>query len=523
MEGTVPSMFPSVDFEEVSVESSRAYKTTLEESASFSTSLPSDPEAVQIQNANISNDDDEEELQPTAPKRQPSQLKHASVINTNPVPPAKRTSEIMKMVRKGNTIFYVKGPKEIALNIAERNTPDFSEYIELKKEIIKVRSQIYNTILANTEELHEESPIVQNLKSLEAKAYEIQAKTSHTVVLKHNTIPTNQESGPELNYFLAKVCKRVPVPTAFRITPAGNLVFIFVCDRKLPGCSHPTSFLGFNVDFGEKKGIWSQIALTAGAAIYNFCKMRNVDVKKCLETVKKMASLEPGWLEALQTNPVLSSEEYDHLFEQLLAVGFLKNFIYDAEYATWLCHKCGEATILNNDHRIKDAIIKEDIDLLSHFETSIPERTFADGSSLLHYAIKFDRIKVIDFLLKKGCDINAMNKLNVLAVDANKETKPYTYVLENLPQEPKWVKDEAFLTCQVCEAEFSFLNRRHHCRYCGKLVCKDCSNKMALIKFKSSARTKQFPGPVRVCEVCIAILEGQENIKVVGNEVPFCM
>lgn len=39
-----------------------------------------------------------------------------------------------------------------------------------------------------------------------------------------------------------------------------------------------------------------------------------------------------------------------------------------------------------------------------------------------------------------------------------------------------WVRDESVTQCYQCENNFSFLIRKHHCRNCGKIFCKECSN-----------------------------------------------
>jgi lipid-binding SYLF domain-containing protein len=44
-----------------------------------------------------------------------------------------------------------------------------------------------------------------------------------------------------------------------------------------------------------------------------------------------------------------------------------------------------------------------------------------------------------------------------------------------------WEFDELQRTCASCETEFNPLNRRHHCRLCGKIFCNECSNQRALI------------------------------------------
>jgi hypothetical protein len=38
-----------------------------------------------------------------------------------------------------------------------------------------------------------------------------------------------------------------------------------------------------------------------------------------------------------------------------------------------------------------------------------------------------------------------------------------------------WMSDSDSENCNVCDAEFSMFNRRHHCRQCGLLICNDCS------------------------------------------------
>jgi len=44
-----------------------------------------------------------------------------------------------------------------------------------------------------------------------------------------------------------------------------------------------------------------------------------------------------------------------------------------------------------------------------------------------------------------------------------------------------WAYDEAQPFCAECAAPFTPLNRKHHCRLCGKIFCNDCSRLKALI------------------------------------------
>jgi len=65
------------------------------------------------------------------------------------------------------------------------------------------------------------------------------------------------------------------------------------------------------------------------------------------------------------------------------------------------------------------------------------------------------------------------------------------------PAVPKteWVPDSTSPTCLNCNARFSLLRRRHHCRGCGALLCAACSSGRIVL---SEAR------PSRACAACVA-------------------
>ncbi|EFA79670.1 pleckstrin domain-containing protein [Heterostelium album PN500] len=60
---------------------------------------------------------------------------------------------------------------------------------------------------------------------------------------------------------------------------------------------------------------------------------------------------------------------------------------------------------------------------------------------------------------------------------------------------PVWVPDETTTECRFCTEGFTLLNRRHHCRNCGELVCGKCSDK----KFRLPVTDFK---PARVCIIC---------------------
>ena len=61
---------------------------------------------------------------------------------------------------------------------------------------------------------------------------------------------------------------------------------------------------------------------------------------------------------------------------------------------------------------------------------------------------------------------------------------------------PEWTPNSA--ACEVCEASFTLFSRRHHCRRCGKCVCKTCApagNTRPILEWK-------IMEPVRHCKEC---------------------
>lgn len=67
---------------------------------------------------------------------------------------------------------------------------------------------------------------------------------------------------------------------------------------------------------------------------------------------------------------------------------------------------------------------------------------------------------------------------------------------ECVERAPAWVPDNDAPRCMACQAGFTVVRRRHHCRNCGKVFCGRCSsNNVPLPHF---GHTK----PVRVCNRC---------------------
>ena len=63
----------------------------------------------------------------------------------------------------------------------------------------------------------------------------------------------------------------------------------------------------------------------------------------------------------------------------------------------------------------------------------------------------------------------------------------------------KWADDSEVNSCITCKTQFSLTNRKHHCRNCGQIFCKDCSTK--------KAQMEGFKNPQRVCDHCYAEIQ----------------
>lgn len=78
-------------------------------------------------------------------------------------------------------------------------------------------------------------------------------------------------------------------------------------------------------------------------------------------------------------------------------------------------------------------------------------------------------------------------------------TSPFTI------SEPAWVPDTQCPHCNQCQGKFDFMNRRHHCRRCGKCFCDSCcSHKVRLQRML-------FVDPVRHCKSCSNISQKESD------------
>jgi len=77
---------------------------------------------------------------------------------------------------------------------------------------------------------------------------------------------------------------------------------------------------------------------------------------------------------------------------------------------------------------------------------------------------------------------------------------------------PAWIPDDAATHCMICtKSKFSAMNRKHHCRKCGKICCNPCSTKRLLMPSQSAE-------PVRVCDPCFTEASVRQSAPSVRND-----
>merc|ERR1712038_1825926 len=78
----------------------------------------------------------------------------------------------------------------------------------------------------------------------------------------------------------------------------------------------------------------------------------------------------------------------------------------------------------------------------------------------------------------------------------------------------RWIKDSDRLRCmnENCNAQFTKLKRRHHCRRCGEIFCQKCVNNKVSFKSTTGQTT------ARVCLACFSKITNEQNEKETGEK-----
>ena len=94
-----------------------------------------------------------------------------------------------------------------------------------------------------------------------------------------------------------------------------------------------------------------------------------------------------------------------------------------------------------------------------------------------------------------------------LRAETNRDLRAWCRAIR-VATRPQWQDDDAGEVCARCALAFSFFNRRHHCRSCGKLVCAGCSAQRRTLTYLGYGEEEQ-----RVCDGCVQMVDTRNNEK----------
>ena len=91
-----------------------------------------------------------------------------------------------------------------------------------------------------------------------------------------------------------------------------------------------------------------------------------------------------------------------------------------------------------------------------------------------------------------------------------------------------WIPDEKATACAICSAVFGVINRRHHCRSCGKIFCGQCCYQFqSLPSYLPSTHKRYCDGKKhRVCNMClrdIIFIKKNKSLILIFSYIPLPM
>lgn len=83
--------------------------------------------------------------------------------------------------------------------------------------------------------------------------------------------------------------------------------------------------------------------------------------------------------------------------------------------------------------------------------------------------------------------------------------KQYEHIVKSAPTRKHWLKDESAAKCGIsnCPKYFNFFERRHHCRKCGGIFCKEHTSHYLYINHLAQFTTGGRGTLSKVCDNCI--------------------
>lgn len=89
-----------------------------------------------------------------------------------------------------------------------------------------------------------------------------------------------------------------------------------------------------------------------------------------------------------------------------------------------------------------------------------------------------------------------------------------------------WMPDQSCRVCYECDSQFTLFNRRHHCRFCGRVFCAKCTANWVPAPSSEPRSTHEECEKIRVCNYCFnqweqslaAAVTVDDGVRVAGLE-----
>ncbi|GLD96434.1 hypothetical protein PINS_up005117 [Pythium insidiosum] len=137
-----------------------------------------------------------------------------------------------------------------------------------------------------------------------------------------------------------------------------------------------------------------------------------------------------------------------------------------------------------------------------------------DKSTALHVALDKGLYQIAQRLVRHGARLDLKDEHGKMVFD-KVDPNGLRMLLSKVTHAPVWIEDTERPACMECQKKFGSLGaRRHHCRFCGRLLCAKCASCHVLgsqLPFRQRRKKdRQEPHKKqRVCHTCYEIvLEG---------------
>lgn len=126
-------------------------------------------------------------------------------------------------------------------------------------------------------------------------------------------------------------------------------------------------------------------------------------------------------------------------------------------------------------------------------------------------------------------DLARATEFRVPTHDAPNRSRTSHSSLQQTSLIPVWEDDSDARECRGCSRKFTFFNRKHHCRRCGRIFCADCSSHRAHLAADELVIDPAMPemllnesiGASRICSSCHAERQLPAALRTLNNVLDF--